>query len=119
MKPVSLTQNTVILNGKPVAYLLRFSERAKRRRITASPKGIEVILPQGDKASEVVPFLQKHATWVLRQLAKREASSVTTTLTAEKLPFLFRGVVTKIEVVESAVHQGAIRVEEKTGCLVP
>lgn len=58
---------SIELNGQTIDYTLRFSAKAKRRRIRVSSKGVEVVLPLRADARQAESLLRDHSDWLMRQ----------------------------------------------------
>jgi predicted metal-dependent hydrolase len=59
--------HSIELNGQKIDYTLRFSAKAKRRRIRVSSKGVEVVLPLRADAKQAESLLRDHSDWLMRQ----------------------------------------------------
>lgn len=62
---------TIVLDGCPVAYTLRTSQRAKRLRLVVRPEtGLEVTVPRGVPMRRVEQVLAEKARWIERSFAQ-------------------------------------------------
>ena len=77
-------------------YSIRISQRARRLQIKISPLGkVEVVLPHGMNASQVVPFVSKHQDWIRltrsRLLSGQERAAATDPVLPAMIEFRFCG----------------------------
>ncbi len=79
--------------GKTIRVLKAAHPRARRLRLTVTPKGARVSYPQGTHAGQVNAFLRSHAEWLERKLD--ELNLITKPLPALRVgqptAFLLRG----------------------------
>src|SRR5690242_9666037 len=67
---------TIEVDGRPVAYTVRHSTRAKRLQVRYMPEiGFEVVLPTRVPLREVEPFLRGAKGWIRRTQEKAARST--------------------------------------------
>jgi predicted metal-dependent hydrolase len=111
----NLEQHALLVGGAPFTYSVRYSERARRLRITISDVGVTLVLPAGFPVRDGEKFLAKNMDWVLQQLEQR--NKILAKNTRSRLPkdiILLRGNATRVEVHEEAGRISRARIEEKT-----
>jgi predicted metal-dependent hydrolase len=91
---------TIELCGRPVAYSIRTSAGAKRRRIRVTPNGVEVVIPLNGDVASAAPFLRENEQWVLEQLDFVERSSGVVRKRSQPRSILLRGKELTVRVVE-------------------
>lgn len=55
---------TLVVGDTSIPYRVRESDRATRKRIVATPDGIEVVVPRGAPIDDVVAFVEGRRRWV-------------------------------------------------------
>ncbi|MRR33039.1 DUF45 domain-containing protein, partial [bacterium] len=76
--PIHMVKSSIAttrVQGNPLTYNIKWSERARRLRISVSEAGVTVTLPRGFAAVEAEKFLQQNAVWLdeqLRRMAKAQ-----------------------------------------------
>lgn len=106
-----------LISGRKVSYFIRQSNRAKRLRITVSSDGVMVTLPKGTRPAAAERFLQQNSDWLLAQLEKVDRMEKK----ARSLPqdvIYYRGVPTRITVIQEPGRVSRMRVDEEDGGLV-
>jgi hypothetical protein len=85
-----------------VAYSIRVSPGAKRRRIRVTPNGIEVVIPRGGEVGKAAGFLRQNEAWVLEQLDFVERSCGAIRKQSRPNGLWLRGQDRTVQVVEEA-----------------
>lgn len=104
----------VQLSGRKVAYSIRVSPRAQRRRIRVTPNGVEVVLPRGVERDSARAFLLQSEAWVLEQLDFIERSCGAIRRRSQPGAVLLRGEEKVVLIVQEAStrHYGLVREEQ-------
>ncbi|MBP8996704.1 MAG: M48 family metallopeptidase [Anaerolineaceae bacterium] len=100
-----------IIDGRRIPYQIIVSPRARRLRVTVTPTGVSVILPEGVRLAEAEQMLQQHSEWVLKQL-DHPAGVKQRAATLPKDVLLLRGEVKKVEILAQKGRQGRMQVVE-------
>jgi predicted metal-dependent hydrolase len=104
-----------LLVGKtPLNYSLRYSQRARRLRISVSDEGVLLVLPVGFSAREGEKFLARNIDWVMQQVERRQklaAKNARNHLPKDIL--LLRGNAVRVEIKEEPGRLSRARIEEK------
>lgn len=88
---------TIIIDGRKIAYRLRCSKSAKKLRVRIGLDGVEVIQPLGRDRQELDSFLEKNQSWIIQQLERvDQLSSIRKPTEVKKGEILFRGVTTPV-----------------------
>lgn len=88
---------TIIIDGRKIAYRLRCSKSAKKLRLRIGLDGVEVIQPLGRDRQELDSFLEKNRSWILQQLERVEQlRTIRKPTEVKKGEILFRGVTTPV-----------------------
>lgn len=113
MNVASSSVHSIELGGQRFDYTLRFSAKAKRRRIRVSSKGIEVVLPLRADTRQAESLLRDHSDWLMRQTKRiveigqlRNAQHEQT-----KGTLLLRGLPMQLHVTTEATERAYGRVE--------
>jgi predicted metal-dependent hydrolase len=107
-------QHQLMINGTALTYSLRYSQRARRLRITISDTGVTLVLPVGFPVREGEKFLTKNVAWVQQQLERRQKLAAKSG--RNRLPkdiLLLRGSAVQVEIHEEAGRLARSRIEEK------
>lgn len=71
LQPISMGQYDIILNGKTISYTLKRSQKAKLIWLDIKRKsGLTVTIPYRYNIRNLPDFLNHHAAWILKNLAK-------------------------------------------------
>lgn len=100
-----------IIEGRRIPYQIIVSRRARRLRVTVTPTGVTVTLPEGVRLAEAEQMLQQHSEWVLKQL-DHPAMIRQRATTLPKDVLLLRGEVKKVEILAQKGRQGRMQVVE-------
>lgn len=111
-------ERQIDLRGTSLKYILKFSERAKRVRISVSDSGVSLILPKGFPFSRGEAFLRQNAVWVLEQLERRTKNKRIVPAALPKDVILYHGEPTRVEVVEEPQRKLRARVDAGKGKLL-
>lgn len=114
----SAEKHPITLQGRQINYALKYSNRARRLRISVSDSGVSLILPEGFPRAKGEAFLQQNAAWVMEQLERRARRKLAAAPTLPKDVVLFHGEPTRIEVVEEAQRKARARVDVGRGKLL-
>jgi predicted metal-dependent hydrolase len=115
---VNRSVRTTRLQGVPLHYDLRWSERARRIRLSVSAEGVQVVVPKGITASEAERFIQQNSDWLTKQLQKIERSRAR--LKKQRLPkdvILLRGKPMQLKWVNDSAPGRTLHVNEIGGKL--
>lgn len=55
--------------GRSIPYSIRFSSRARRRRIVVRPGRVEIVAPRGDRERILHELIRERRDWVFRKLS--------------------------------------------------
>ncbi len=109
---------TTRIEGRAVAYQVKWSERARRLRISVSAEGVTVTLPRGYAARDAERFMQENAGWVDGQLKRVErARQKQARQTLPKDVILLRGKPTQVKVVIEPDRKSRALIHEAAGRL--
>ncbi|MRR31656.1 M48 family peptidase [bacterium] len=112
------TMCTTRIQGKALSYQVKWSERARRLRISVSQAGVVVTLPKGFAAREAERFVQQNAAWVDEQMRRVEkARQKRARQTLPKDVILLRGKPTQVKVVIEADRKARALIRETAGRL--
>lgn len=116
MKTVAPTVHNIELDGQQVEYVLRFSAKAKHRRIRVSSKGVEVVLPLRTDALQAESLMREHSAWLMRQTRRmREMGRLRNEQRAESNDkLLLRGQPVRLRVTTEATDRVYGRVEQNS-----
>jgi len=119
MKPQISTSHTITLGRRRVAYTVRISRTAKRRRIAVNGRGVEVILPSPAEEKQAADFLRRNQSWVLEQLAfmERMGSVRQPSPALKNGSILLRGTLAPIQIIQEESNRNFGFVEEQNGCV--
>lgn len=98
---VNHIQCTTHIQGSPLQYEVKWSERARRLRLSVTNDGVLVTLPRGTAAAEAERFIQQNSAWLgeqLRKLEHRQAKARSQSLPGDVI--LLRGKPTQVRVIE-------------------
>lgn len=104
----------IILDGKTIRYLIKFSIRARKYRLVISQSGLEIILPEGTPVSKVPEFLHTHSDWILLHIARLEKLKSKANLL--QLPagvVLIEGIPYKAEVLEKGSSRPKLEINRQ------
>ena len=111
-------QRSISLQGISLTYLLSYSTRARRLRISVSDAGVSLVLPLGFSARDGESFLRKNSVWVLEQLERRKKNlSGPARPLLPKDVLLLRGKPARVEIIEEKERTTRARIIEKVGHL--
>ena len=116
----AVTPHTLQHNGHTIAYSLRYSAQARKRRIKVGAAGVEVVVPRTTPADLAHRFVAEHADWVSKQLARmREIGSVRKQFQQEPVPnrLCFQGQELRIQVTSELSERTYSRVVRSGSCL--
>ena len=65
--------STFLLDGKPVPYRVRVSERSRRISLRFTETGLEVVAPARARSFSPEPILSRFSGWIRRQIIRHEA----------------------------------------------
>ena len=105
------------LGGRKLPYRIITSKRARRLRLSVTSQEVTVTLPVGVKPGDAEKFLQQNAQWLLHQLER----AAKTRPAGNVLPpdvIYFRGIATRIEIIDEAGRLSRMRIDEERGRLV-
>ena len=113
-----LSEGSISHDGVVIPYKLRRSKRRRKTfQISVNDAGVRVAVPYRTPNREVHAFLNKHAPWILKQLAKlKDRPAPKSFVTGETMPYLGRNIqltVKKRPISEARVrlHQGNFQVD--------
>lgn len=103
------TQRQIMLDGQPVDYVLKFSARAKKWRISLNDKGLSVILPARTKPDVAEQALRQHTAWVLKQRQRQQKMAALAAAQPSLAPdtLLLRGQTLPYRVLPAPILKGA------------
>jgi len=104
------TQRQIMLDGQAVDYVLKFSARAKKWRISLNDKGLSVILPARTKPDVAEQALRQHTAWVLKQRQRQQKMAALAAAQPSLAPdtLLLRGQTLPYRVVPAPILKGAV-----------
>lgn len=111
-----LHTGVVALGGRRVAYSIRVSPGASRKRIRVTPNGVEVVMPRDADKCIACTFLLQNEAWVLEQLDFIERSCGAVRRRSQPGTVLLRGLETGVQIVQEATTRryGLVREESNT-----
>ena len=115
---VNSSISTTRVQGNPLTYNIKWSERARRLRLSVSEAGVTVTLPRGIAAGEAEKFIQQNAAWLdeqLRKMAKTQQKKARQALPKDVI--LLRGKPTQVKVVVESDRKSRALVRETAGRL--
>ena len=69
MSGIRKTSKSILLGANYIPYLVRFSNRAQRWRLSVTAENVEVILPEGSRLSPE-SLLRQYSAWILEKQEK-------------------------------------------------
>jgi len=110
--------STTRIQGRELSYQVKWSERARRLRISVSDAGVTVTLPRGFAARDAERFVQENAAWLDGQLSRMEKARQKRARQAlPKDVILLRGKPTQVKVIVEADRKARALIREAAGRL--
>lgn len=113
------TRHQIRLGDRQIDYRVVHSPAAQRLRVRVGPNGVDVVKPRARNADDIQMFLEKHAPWLTREIARIER------LRKLRRPeqfrtgsILYRGEVTPIRIEIVPTRSGSNSVSHEHGELV-
>jgi predicted metal-dependent hydrolase len=66
------SQHQIRLGGRQIDYRVIHSPGAQRLRVRVGPNGVDVVKPKARSIDEIIPFLDRNADWLMRQIELAE-----------------------------------------------
>jgi predicted metal-dependent hydrolase len=112
----------VLTIGKTeIPYVVRYSERARRKRIVVTPDGVEVVAPSGSGAAGVTAFVNTKRRWMfdaVREIAAKQGKLLTQHY-ASGAKLQYRGRWLMLDVESAKVETVQVSCRSKFHVLVP
>ena len=104
---------TVTLAGRPVAYTVRRSARARRVSLRVLPAaGLEVVVPARGRLPDIAAVLRQHTLWILRTLDRFAPAERPQTQLADGASVPYRGDTYRLQVAAAAILRPQVRLNE-------
>ncbi len=109
------------IGSTEIPYVVRYSQRARRKRIVVTPDGVEVVAPSGSGAEGVTAFVNTKRRWMfdaVREIAAKQGKLLTQHY-ASGAKLQYRGRWLMLDVESAKVDSVQVSCRSKFHVLVP